>query len=187
MLVIDQLTKALVRDSFVLQQTRPFIPHVLDLTYVSNVGAAFGLLPGQRPVFIGTSLLVLLVIAAYWRRSRPQEWPIVFGLGFVTAGALGNLVDRAFFGRVTDFFSFAFMDFPVFNIADTSIFVGVMLLMAWLLFGPEPERPLLDADPEGAAAAGPADSAPESPESRARDTSPTESWDTDVPDRSGPT
>jgi len=150
---LDQLTKALVRSSFVPGESWPFIPGVVHLTYVRNMGAAFGLFPGRQPVFIGVSVVVLIVIAAYWRRSRPKAWPIVVALALITGGAAGNLIDRAWLGgRVTDFLEFAFADFPVFNIADSAIIIGVGILIGWLLFVPEPERtPLgLESDePDG--------------------------------------
>lgn len=113
------------------------IPYVIRLTSVRNTGAAFGLLPGRQPVFVLTSLLVLFAIAAYWRRVRPVQWPVVVALAMVTAGALGNLIDRAVIGRVTDFFEFVFVSFPVFNVADIAILGGVGVLMVWILFGPE--------------------------------------------------
>ena len=135
-LVVDQITKALVRARFVTGESLTLVPHLLHLTYVHNMGAAFGLFPGRQPVFIVTSLVVLFVIAAYWRRARPREWPVVLALAMVTAGAIGNLIDRAIIGQVTDFFEFGFIDFPVFNVADIGIVGGVGVLALWILFGP---------------------------------------------------
>ena len=134
--MVDQITKALVRARFVTGESLTIVPHLLHLTYVHNVGAAFGLFPGRQPVFIVTSVMVLFVIAAYWLRAKPREWPIVLALAMVTAGAVGNLIDRAIIGQVTDFFEFGFIDFPVFNVADIGIVGGVGMLAAWVLFGP---------------------------------------------------
>jgi signal peptidase II len=116
-----------------------FIPYVINLTMVRNSGAAFGLFPGQRPVFVLTSLMVLFVIAAYWRRARPKQWPVVIAFAAIAGGSIGNLIDRALIGYVTDFFEFAFVRFPVFNIADMGIVCGVGVLMIWILFGPQPD------------------------------------------------
>jgi len=137
-LALDQAVKMLVRSSMFEGQSIPLVQGVFHLTFVRNVGAAFGLLPGYQPVFILTSCVVLLVVAAYWRRARPTAWPIVIALGLIVGGAAGNLIDRAYLGKVTDIFDFTFIDFPVFNIADTAIVVGVGILIAWLLFAPEP-------------------------------------------------
>ena len=136
-MLLDQLAKWVVRSSMVLDQSIPLWPNVFHLTRVHNQGAAFGLFPGARPVFILTTMLVLFVIAAYWRRVRPTEWPVVLALAFISAGAVGNLVDRAAMGYVTDFFDFNLISFPVFNVADSAVVVGVGILMVWILFGPE--------------------------------------------------
>lgn len=136
-LAIDQITKWLVRARIEPGDLYPVFGEFLQLTYVRNTGAAFGMFAGKRFIFIFTTLLVLAFIAAYWRRSRPKAWPIVIALGLVTSGATGNLIDRASTGRVTDFLYVKFIDFPVFNVADSAISVGVVILMAWLLFGPE--------------------------------------------------
>lgn len=147
-LAIDQLTKAIVRSHLSTSVSIVVVPGILRLTHVLNVGAAFGLLPGRQPVFMLTSLLVLFVIAAYWRRAHPRQWPVVIALALVTAGAAGNLIDRAVFGRVTDFFEFAFMDFPVFNVADMCILFGVLILMGWILFEPQGSAEQHEGAPE---------------------------------------
>ncbi len=140
-LVLDQATKAFVRASMVPGESITVVRGLLNLTFVNNIGAAFGLFPGRQPVFIATSLVVLFVVAAYWRRARPTEWPVVVALALVCAGALGNLIDRVLVGRVTDFFEFGFVEFPVFNVADMAIIFGVGLLAIWILFGPQAEPP----------------------------------------------
>ncbi len=142
--VLDQVSKAYARAHLVPGQTLKFIPGLLYITLTKNSGAAFGILSGQRPVFIAVTLLVVAVILVYLWRQRPASPLVVIGLGLVSGGAIGNLIDRAGTGRVTDFFDFAFIDFPVFNVADTAIFVGVALLILWLLIAPphaENEQP----------------------------------------------
>lgn len=141
-LIVDQATKALVRASLTPGDSIPLIDGVFHLTYVRNLGAAFGLFPGFRPVFVLTTLVVLVAIGAYWRRYRPEALPIVIALGLITGGAIGNAIDRLFMGGlVTDFFDATILDFPVFNVADSAIVVGVTILIAWLLFAPEPDAP----------------------------------------------
>lgn len=115
----------------------PVIDGVLHLTYVRNLGAAFGLLPGAQPLFITTSVLVLVFVAGFWMKMRPVERTLVVALALLCGGALGNLIDRIFLGKVTDFLDIALIDFPVFNVADIAIVFGVGLLTIWLLFAPE--------------------------------------------------
>ncbi|NTW27767.1 MAG: signal peptidase II [Coriobacteriia bacterium] len=139
-LAVDQAAKAVVRATLSSGKSIVIIPDVFDLTYVRNVGAAFGMFPGQQPLFMLMSVVFLIAIGVYWYRARPSEWPIVVALALVASGAAGNLIDRAFIGQVTDFFYFKLIDFPVFNVADMALVVGVGLLMIWILFGPQPEN-----------------------------------------------
>lgn len=136
-LLIDQVSKYAVRATLTPGESIKLIEDVFHLTYVRNVGAAFGLFPGRQPFFIATSLLVLFAVAVFWRRAKPTAWPIALALGLIAGGAFGNLIDRAWLGKVTDFFYFVPIDFPVFNVADMGIVIGVGILMVWLLFGPE--------------------------------------------------
>lgn len=140
-LVCDQIAKAAARASLHLAQPESFIPGLIRLVLVHNTGAAFGLFPGGRPVFLLVPLLVLFAIAVYWRRAKPTQWPLVIALAMIAGGSIGNLIDRALVGQVTDFFEFTFVEFPVFNIADMGIVGGVSLLMVWILFGPQPAEP----------------------------------------------
>lgn len=134
-LVLDQATKAAVRAFISPPGTSiELVGSLLRFTHVRNAGAAFGLMPGHPVVFITVSVLVLAGISVYWWRVRPARALVVLALGLVTGGALGNLVDRLTAGRVTDFIEVPY--FPVFNVADSAIVVGVGMLMWWLLFGP---------------------------------------------------
>jgi signal peptidase II len=153
--ICDQIAKAVARAS--LNPTQPIVllPGALRLILVHNAGAAFGLFPGGRPVFVFTSLLVLATIGIYWYRARPKEWPVVVALAMIAGGSLGNLIDRALVGQVTDFFEFMFVEFPVFNVADMGIVGGVSLLMVWILFGPQPSGSTADATGEATAEAVP--------------------------------
>ncbi len=144
---VDQVAKAVVRVRMVLRTTSiPVFGDVVRLFYVQNEGASFGMMPGYRPLFIAVSIGVLVAIAAYVVRRRPERPWIVVALGLVAGGALGNLIDRVAFGWVTDFIRIPF-DFPVFNVADSSVVIGVAMLVWWLLFGPAPAGPASPAEP----------------------------------------
>jgi len=125
----------------------PVIEGVFHITFVRNMGAAFGLMPGKQPLFIATSLVVVLGVLGYWILQRPRSRWLVIAMGLVMGGAIGNLIDRSTAtGLVTDFFDFTLIDFPVFNIADTAIVCGVGMLVIWVLFAPEPGDEDLGAD-----------------------------------------
>lgn len=145
---VDQAAKALVRDRLSPPGTSVrVLGDLVRFTHTRNTGAAFGMLPGNRYIFVGVSVVVIVSILVYAWRSRPSRPMIVAALGLVCGGAAGNLIDRALIGYVTDFVQVP-LDFPVFNVADSAIVVGVAMLVWWLLFGPVPE--------EGAPAEGPA-------------------------------
>lgn len=136
-LAIDQTTKAAVRALLAPARSVAIIPGVFELSYIHNTGAAFGLMAGGRPIFIATSLLVLAGIAYVWFRYRPRGSFVVLALGLLSGGALGNLIDRVVAGQVTDFLYIHY--WPVFNVADSAIVVGVAILILWLLFRPDEE------------------------------------------------
>lgn len=145
--VLDQATKQAARTYLAPNGSSvPLLGDVVRLTFTRNTGAAFGMLPGGRAAFIVVSLAAVAVIIGYLIRRRPQNAWLVVALGLVSAGAIGNLIDRAAVGWVTDFIQIP-LNFPVFNVADSSVVVGVGMLVWWLLFGP--------------ASAGPADGASE--------------------------
>ncbi len=152
-LIADQVTKALVRANMVVGASVPFLDGFMSLTHVRNAGAAFGLFPGRLPVFIATAVVVLGGIAWIWWRLKPRSTWVVIALGLVAGGATGNLIDRAIAGRVTDFFDVGW--WPVFNIADIALDVGVAVLLVWLLFSGEETGadPLPPAADEGSEAA----------------------------------
>jgi signal peptidase II len=143
----DQATKVAVRAELSPPGTTvPVWGDLLQFTYVRNLGASFGMMPGYRPLFIAVSACVLVAIAAFVVRRRPERPWVVVALGLVAGGALGNLIDRTVFGWVTDFIRIPF-DFPVFNVADSAVVVGVAMLVWWLLFGPASAEPVASALP----------------------------------------
>jgi signal peptidase II len=161
-LAVDQATKALVRAELRPDTWIDLIPGVLRLNHVRNQGAAFGLMWGQRLVFVGVTALVLAGLAFVWFRYHPRGWLVVPSLGLLAGGAIGNLIDRLIAGRVTDFIDVHF--WPVFNVADSAIVVGVGILVVWLLFHKDVEdvpAALADGDRDGRAAGGDPDGDPE--------------------------
>ncbi len=133
LVALDQLVKYLVRANIPLGQSVPFLPYILDLTYVQNTGAAFSLLRRHTWLLTLTSAAVVLVmcwlIVKGFFKNRLGRW----AAALVLAGGVGNLIDRAVFGFVTDMFQTTFMDFAIFNVADCCITIGVPLLFLYVL------------------------------------------------------
>lgn len=151
-LVADQVSKAMVRSGLEVGESIPLIDGIISLTHVRNAGAAFGLFPGKLPLFITVSAVVLGGIAWVWWKLKPEGRWITVALGLVAGGAMGNMIDRVVAGRVTDFFDLGW--FPVFNVADVSLDVGVLILIVWLMFSPDAfpaesaEEDVVDTTPE---------------------------------------
>ncbi len=126
-LSLDQLTKFLVIKNLSLNETLPIIKGVMHLTLLHNRGAAFGILKNQAPVFIFTSILAIILIYFNLKIARHKKLSLYnIALSFILAGALGNLIDRLFLGYVIDFLDFRI--WPVFNVADSAITIGAILL-----------------------------------------------------------
>jgi signal peptidase II len=134
--VLDQITKALVRQSLPLWDSREIIPGFLNLTHVQNTGAAFGLLNSvefayKPAVMIGIAALALVAIAAYATQLGFHEKVARFGLALILGGAFGNLIDRAIAGHVVDFVDvyWGTTHFWAFNVADAAISAGAILVI----------------------------------------------------------
>lgn len=133
--VADQAAKLVVRDAFGSgADPVEVVPGVLGFEYVRNTGVAFGLASGYGYLFVVLAAAVVILSAAYlWRAPLVSRLEVV-GLGLLAGGAVGNAIDRAVHGFVTDFIATRFIDFPVFNVADIGITVGVVVALAGFLF-----------------------------------------------------
>lgn len=128
--VIDQVSKFLIRANMALGESLPS-DGVVRLTYVTNTGASFGILPGQTlPLLITAIIGVVALLLFYFYMPLPSLL-LKAALGLQLGGAIGNVIDRILFGKVTDFIDFRV--WPIFNLADSSIVVGVGLLVLFLL------------------------------------------------------
>lgn len=131
---LDQLVKWWVRGNIPLGTSLPFLPYLLDLTYTQNTGAAFSSFSGMTWLLTLVSLGASVVVAVLLAKSYfPGFWGKL-SLSLILAGAVGNLIDRAFLGFVTDMFETTFMDFAVFNVADICVVVGGFLMVLYVLF-----------------------------------------------------
>lgn len=142
-LVADQITKHLIRDTMSLGQSIPVLGEVVRLTYVENPGIAFGIRVSHPWVFTVLSILASIGIVFYlvtqWKEGR---W-IKSSLALILGGAVGNLIDRIAFARVVDFVDVGFgtVRWPVFNVADAAVVVGMFMLFITLYMQEKKEAP----------------------------------------------
>ena len=134
LVIVDQITKYLVRANISLGQDIPFLPKILGLTYVQNTGAAWSILKEHTWLLTLVSAIVVVVICWLVVKGFFKGWVGLTAASLILAGGVGNLIDRVIFGYVTDMLETLFMDFPVFNFADCCITVGVVLLFIYVLF-----------------------------------------------------
>jgi len=146
--VLDQVTKALVLARMELHQSIPVVQDYFALTYVRNTGAAFGILAGRFagfrvPALLAVSLLALFVLLWFVRTIPAERRAVIVACGGVLGGAIGNMIDRAAYGEVIDFLDVyvGTYHWPAFNVADAAITVGVVVLCLDAIRGaPAPER-----------------------------------------------
>ncbi|MCS6963798.1 signal peptidase II [Thermoflexus sp.] len=126
----DQLSKAWVRENLALYESWAPIPALaryFTFTHVTNTGIAFGLFREWGSILVAVAVVVIAFLLLYTRQLATARWPIQLAMGLQLGGAFGNLIDRIRFGFVTDFLDFKF--WPVFNLADSAIVVGMLLLL----------------------------------------------------------
>lgn len=132
LILLDMLTKFLT-DGVNIQNTNIFV----DIISVHNYGASWGMLSGHGVLFIVLAVIFVSLMFCYdflvKKNNNENGWFFV-GYNLVLAGILGNVIDRIAFGYVRDFISLAFMDFPVFNVADICLTVGTICVIVWLVF-----------------------------------------------------
>lgn len=144
---LDQLTKIWVRSEILVGASQTVLEGWLRWTHSENSGAAWSMLSGQRWLLVVVTVLVsgfVLFMAREFAREAPHQRLPQLALGLILGGGIGNLVDRVLFGVVTDFIDVltplkVLRTFPVFNVADSALTVGVLLLILHFVLDREPE------------------------------------------------
>ena len=137
--VLDNITKHLA-SSLAGGKTASFIPGIINFQYVENTGAAFGMMKGQRWLFITISSVAILAIIVFMIVNRKKMCALLgIGLAMIVGGGVGNQIDRIALGYVIDFIHFDFYfpvleDFPTFNVADSFVTVGAVIVVIAVLF-----------------------------------------------------
>ncbi len=125
--LLDQFTKWIIVSRMSLHDSIPVIDGVLSITHIHNSGIAFGFFPGLPKLFLLITILSMLVVVYFYLTVRPRTLLVTLGCALILGGAAGNLLDRVHYGYVVDFINFSF--WPAFNVADSSVSSGVVLLL----------------------------------------------------------
>lgn len=132
----DQFTKYLISSSMQLGQSQEIIDNFFYFTYAHNTGVAWGMLAGHLWLFIIVALISAVLMIIFFKRTRKEEILTRFGLVLTFAGMIGNLADRIVLGYVRDFIDVIIFNynFPIFNIADVAVVIGVALIIIEIIF-----------------------------------------------------
>jgi signal peptidase II len=153
-IVLDQVTKFLVKSSMHLNESIPIISNYLRLTYIENTGMAFGIQFGENIFFTIFAIIASIMIFVYLLKMKGEHWIARLAVAIILGGAIGNLTDRIIRGGVVDFIDCEFFDihipafkllfinfpgygldrWPVYNIADAAVTVGMVLLLIFVLW-----------------------------------------------------
>lgn len=136
----DQLVKWLVRGHIALGEHVSLLPGLMDLTYVQNTGAAFSMFSAHPWLLTVLSAVLSVAFAVVLVRRMLPHWTGMLAMALLLGGAVGNLIDRAVLGFVTDMFATTFIRFAVFNVADIGVVLGGVLLCIDVLFFSGKER-----------------------------------------------
>lgn len=132
----DQISKYFTVANLTLGESITFIPGFMDFTYVKNTGAAFSMFSGATWLLALLSAVMAAVIIFLLFKYKKQVNSKLFNvaMAFIAGGAIGNLIDRVAQGYVTDMLQFTFVDFAVFNVADSFVCIGAVLLGIWVIW-----------------------------------------------------
>ena len=143
LVTVDQVTKFLVKHSFELYESKEVIPGFFNLTFVLNPGAAFGMLARMNEsyrqlFFIAVTILAILAVIFLMYKELGHRLR-TFSYALILSGAIGNFIDRLYLGKVVDFLDFYIKGYhwPAFNVADSSITIGIILLFIDIIFNKE--------------------------------------------------
>lgn len=131
---LDQWVKYWTVTNLGLGETQDMIEHFFSLTYVQNTGAAWSILEGETTFFTIVTVIAVFVVTYLIIHYRNDSKFLTLGLALVLAGAVGNFIDRIRLGYVVDMVQLDFIQFPIFNVADASLVIGVILIFVYTIF-----------------------------------------------------
>jgi len=133
-ILIDQISKYAISNYMQQGESIQVIGNVLRLTYIKNPGMAFGIQVGSKLFFTIFSSIACVVISIYLFRIKSENFWARFALASILGGAIGNLIDRIVYGEVIDFIHFRIIRWPIFNVADIAVTIGMIILIAFVIF-----------------------------------------------------
>ncbi|WEV42803.1 signal peptidase II [Lactobacillus sp. ESL0684] len=139
-IIADQGLKSLITSQFAVGEVQQIIPNILSFNYVRNNGAAWNILTGQMWLFYLISAVAILVCLYYLFNKNYRSKLFDWGLALVLGGIIGNLIDRIHLQYVIDMLQLDFINFNIFNIADSAITIGIILVFIYLLFFDESDK-----------------------------------------------
>ena len=132
--VADQWLKNYIVTNFKIGDEKTIIPGILSFTYLQNDGAAWNIFSGQMILFYLISIAAIVVVVYYLFNPKYKNWLFDTGLALVLGGIVGNFIDRLHLKYVIDMLQLDFVQFNIFNIADSAITVGIVLVFIYLIF-----------------------------------------------------
>ena len=132
--VADQWLKNYIVTNFKIGDEKTIIPGILSFTYLQNDGAALNIFSGQMILFYLISIAAIVVVVYYLFNPKYKNWLFDTGLALVLGGIVGNFIDRLHLKYVIDMLQLDFVQFNIFNIADSAITVGIVLVFIYLIF-----------------------------------------------------
>jgi signal peptidase II len=132
LVIIDQIFKYMVNINMSLGQSYPLIKDFLAITYVKNTGIAFGLFKNNNLFMILVISLIIIILLYFYNKEKNKVFSLKIAITMLISGAVGNLIDRIYYGFIVDYIDFSF--WPAFNLADSLIVIGSITLAVYLIF-----------------------------------------------------
>lgn len=140
LIAIDQITKWNIVQNFELYQEKIIVPGIFSLFYIQNEGAAWGIFQGKMVFFYLVTLVVVGYLIYMFQQEKNKTKLVGVSFALILSGAIGNFIDRLLNGYVVDMFRLDFINFPIFNVADVCLTVGVILMLIHVLFFEKEEK-----------------------------------------------
>lgn len=140
LIIIDQITKWNIVQNFELYQEKVIVPGFFSLFYIQNEGAAWGIFQGKMVFFYLVTLIVVGYLVYMFQQEKNKTKLVGISFALILSGAIGNFIDRLLNGYVVDMFRLDFINFPIFNVADICLTVGVVLMLIHVLFFEKEEK-----------------------------------------------